>query len=395
VIDHHEFPQRWPTVAECKTAVDHVASERAEARNRRDWGKTSEQWKEPTPESKARVEVMMRQVIANLKAMGSKPNKRHEPLPDVSQPAWEARFGKPAKPQQPIDKGLPGPGLLAQVITSKYSDHLPLHRLERVYERQGLFIPRSTLCDWLAACGHLLQQLYHLLVSVALQSRALHTDDTTVKLQDPATHRLSTARLWAYLGDAAHPVNVFDFTLNRKRDGPRQFLATYKGYLHADAFSGYDCLYLPDPLAAAAARIVEVACNAHARRKFYEARTSDPERAHVMLAWVRGLYDVEDQAKQERLRHPDLMRPAVETLSAEKVEVRSSLDNLKRTVMRLAPDWLFLSSAGGEIESAWAVAAEEAADDHAAGPDRSGSLDLAGALLKASRLTLTSSGAFA
>ncbi len=107
---------------------------------------------------------------------------------------------------------------------------------------------------------------------------------------------LSTARMWAYLGDAAHPYNVFDFTLNRRRDGPQQFLAGYQGYLHADAFSGYDCLYLPDPLTTQA-RISEVACNAHARRKFYEARTSDALRSHQALAYYRQLYELERQAK--------------------------------------------------------------------------------------------------
>ncbi len=121
------------------------------------------------------------------------------------------------------------------------------------------------------------------------RGRAL-TDDTPLKLQDTKTHLLSTARMWAYLGDAAHPYNVFDFTLNRRRDGPQQFLAGYQGYLHADAFSGYDCLYLPDPLTTQA-RIIEVACNAHARRKFYEARTSDALRSHqaagVLPAVVR------------------------------------------------------------------------------------------------------------
>ena len=126
----------------------------------------------------------------------------------------------------------------------------------------------------MAACADLLRPLYDLMVSVVLQSRALHTDDTTVKMQELVTHLLSTARLWVYLGDAAHPYNVFDFTVNRKRDGPQQFLANYQGYLHADAFSGYDGLYLPDPRTATA-RIIEVACNAHARRKFYEARGSD------------------------------------------------------------------------------------------------------------------------
>jgi transposase len=200
------------------------------------------------------------------------------------------------KPAMPIHKGLPGPGLLAHLIVSKYTDHLPLNRLERVYERQGHFLHRSTLCDWLAACAQLLRPLYDLMVSMTLQSRALHTDDTTVKMQELVTHLLSTARLWGYLGDAAHPYNVFDFTVNRKRDGPQQFLATYQGYLHADAFSGYDGLYLPDPRTAAA-RIIEVACNAHARRKFYEARGSDALRSHQALAYYRQLYELERQAK--------------------------------------------------------------------------------------------------
>jgi transposase len=201
-----------------------------------------------------------------------------------------------AKPAMPIAKGLPGPGLLAHLIVSKYTDHLPLYRLQRIYERQGCFLHRSTLCDWLLACGDLLRPLYDLLVGVVLQSRALHTDDTTVKLQDPATHLLSTARLWVYVGDVAHPYNVFDFTVNRKRDGPQQFLAKYQGYLHADAFSGYDGLYLPDPRTAAA-RIIEVACNAHARRKFYEARGSDALRSHQALAYYRQLYELERAAK--------------------------------------------------------------------------------------------------
>ena len=200
------------------------------------------------------------------------------------------------KPAMPIAKGLPGPGLLAHLIVSKYTDHLPLHRLERAYERQGLFLHRSTLCDWLGACADLLRPLYDRMVRAALQSRALHTDDTTVKMQELVSHLLSRAQLWVYLGDAAHPYNVFDFTVNRKRDGPQRFLANYHGYLHADAFSGYDGLYLPDPRTAAA-RITEVACNAHARRKFYEARGSDALRSHQALAYYRQLYELERAAK--------------------------------------------------------------------------------------------------
>jgi transposase len=201
------------------------------------------------------------------------------------------------RPASPIPKCMAGPGLLAHLIVSKYDDHLPLYRLERIYERQGVFLPRSTLCDWLLACGNLLRPLYDAMVRVVLQSQALHTDDTTVKHRDPKTQQVRTARMWAYLGDAAHPYNVFDFTLTRRRDGPVSFLANYRGYLHADAFSGYDGLYLPDPVTATA-RIVEVACNAHARRKFYEARTSDALRSHQALAYYRQLYELEASAQR-------------------------------------------------------------------------------------------------
>lgn len=235
-----------------------------------------------------------------------------------------------AKPAMPIAKGLPGPGLLAHIIVSKYFDHLPLHRQERQYERQGCPLDRSTTCDWMAACADRLRPLYDLLVTQVLQSRWLHTDDTPVKLQNPAPGATATARLWAYLGDRDHPYNVFDFTPNRQRDGPQQFLADYHGYLHADAFSGYDALYLPPR--AGAAPIIEVACNAHARRKFYEARGSDAARSHQALAYYRQLYELERRAKdnhlddaQRRQLRQDLAVPILEPfhtwLKAQRVEV--------------------------------------------------------------------------
>jgi transposase len=239
----------------------------------------------------------------------SAPDPGAEVQPAAAAPSPQAPAGvvvAAAKPAMPIAKGLPGPGLLAHLIVSKYVDHLPLHRLQRVYERQGLVLPRSTTCDWLASCAALLRPLYELIVRVVLQSRVIHTDDTPVKMQLPS-HQLSTARLWAYLGDAAHPYNVFDFTVNRQRDGPQTFLANYQGYLQADAFSGYDRLYLPSPRDGVA-RIIEVACNAHARRKFHEARTSDDLRSHQALGYYRQLYELERSARvnefddEQRLR---------------------------------------------------------------------------------------------
>src|SRR5205807_1068703 len=196
------------------------------------------------------------------------------------------------KPAMPIAKGLPGPGLLAHIIVSKYFDHLPLYRQEKIFERQGVVLARSTTCDWMAACAQVLRPLYEQMVASVLQSRWLHTDDTPVKNLQPQPGTTSTAHFWIYYGDREHRYNVFDFTVNRKRDGPQTFLAGFHGYLHADAFSGYDALYLPSP-GAGTAPIVEVACNAHARRKFYEARSSDAARSHQALGYYRQLYELE------------------------------------------------------------------------------------------------------
>ena len=199
------------------------------------------------------------------------------------------------KPPMPIDKGLPGPGLLAHIIVSKYFDHLPLYRQENIHKRQGVFIARSTACDWMAACAELLRPLYEQMAAAVLKSLWLHTDDTPVKNLGHEPGTTPTARFWIYYGDRDHPYNVFDFTINRKRDGPQRFLDDFHGYLHADAFSGYDALYLPKPRAGTAP-IIEVACNAHARRKFHEAKLSDELRAHQALAYYGQLYDLERAA---------------------------------------------------------------------------------------------------
>jgi hypothetical protein len=190
---------------------------------------------------------------------------------------------------------LPGAGLLAHILVSKYFDHLPLYRQENISEREGVLIPRSTSCDWMAACAELMKPLYDLMVAAVLQSRWLHTDDTPVKNLGHDPGATDKGRFWIYYGDRTHPYNVFDFTVNRKRDGPQTFLAAFHGYLHADAFSGYDALYLPSPRAGTAP-IIEVACNAHARRKFHEARGSAAVPAHQALAYYGQLYDLERAA---------------------------------------------------------------------------------------------------
>jgi transposase len=176
------------------------------------------------------------------------------------------------KPPQPIPKGLPGPGLLAHVITEKDADHIPLYRQERRLARQGVEITRSTLCDWMGAAAKVLEPLYELMKTLILLCGTIHTDDTSVKVRDSERKIKATGRLCIYWGDFQYPFNVFDLTMSRSRDGPSQFLEGYRGFLQADAFGDYDGIY-------AGGGVIEVGCNAHARRKFVEAQTTDPSRA--------------------------------------------------------------------------------------------------------------------
>ena len=196
------------------------------------------------------------------------------------------------KPAQPIDKGLPGPGLLAQIIVDKYQDHIPLHRTEQRFTRLGVTLPRSTMCDWMAAAAERLLPLWQCLKQWVLLSKVLHTDDTTVPVRDESKSNHRYGRLWDYIGDADHHGIVFDYTVTHARDGPAEFLKDFKGFLQADAYGGYDGIYTGSK-----GTIIEVGCMAHARNKFKDADSTDPERVLAAKAWVRKLYDVEDEAK--------------------------------------------------------------------------------------------------
>jgi transposase len=200
------------------------------------------------------------------------------------------------KPRVPIEKGLAGPGLLAQVAVSKYGDHLPLHRQAAIFRRHGVELSRQTMCDWMRACADLASPLYELMKQQVLGSKTVQTDDTPVPVLDPDLPRTRTGRIWTYVGDDGHPYTVYDYTPNRGRDGPDAFLREFRGFLQADAYSGYDHLYEDSQRG-----IVEVACWAHSRRKHYEAQSSDLMRSTVMLAYIRLLYDVEREARDQKL----------------------------------------------------------------------------------------------
>jgi transposase len=200
------------------------------------------------------------------------------------------------KPMAPIEKGLPGPGLLAHVAVSKYGDHLPLNRQEEIFHRQGVDLPRQTMADWMRAGADLVSPLYALMKQQVLSSKAIQTDDTPVPVLDPDLPHTRTGRIWTYVGDGEHPYTVYDYTPTRSRDGPEEFLKAFRGYLQADAYSGYDHFY-EEPERG----IEEVACMAHVRRKHWEAQSSDLMRSTVMLAYIRLLYDVEREARDQKL----------------------------------------------------------------------------------------------
>ncbi len=194
-----------------------------------------------------------------------------------------------ARADAPIERGLAGPGLLAYIVTSKFSDYLPLYRLEDIFARQGFEISRATQSVWCGDVADLVEPLYQRMAERVRASHVVATDDTVLPmLKVGKTH---PARMWVYVGDAAHPYNVFDFTLRRSRDGPQEFLKNFAGVLLADAYGGYNGVVAGNGLTRAG-------CWAHARRKVIEAESTAPEIARPAVALLRALFAVEPQARE-------------------------------------------------------------------------------------------------
>jgi transposase len=192
-----------------------------------------------------------------------------------------------AKPEMAIDKGMAGPGLLAYIATSKFSDYLPLYRLEDIFQRQGFEISRATQSVWCGDMADLAETLWELMGERVRASHVVATDDTIMPMQSKG--KTTNARMWVYVGDDDNPYNVFDFTLNRGRDGPRYFLKDYRQVLLADAYGGYNGVV-------AGNEITRAGCWAHMRRKVIEAEKAAPEIAREAIELVRALYVVEKQA---------------------------------------------------------------------------------------------------
>ena len=196
-------------------------------------------------------------------------------------------------PERPIKKGRPGPGLLSWVLVSKYQDHLPLHRLERIFERHGLSISRSTLSDWVGAMANLLQPIAQAMKRNLLEAPVLQADETPIQVRVPELKKKTRrSYLWSY-GIPGGEV-VYDFTPGRGSDGPRVFLEGYEGYLQTDAYSGYNVVF-------ETGRVVRIGCWAHTRRKFYDARAERPSFAELMIAAIQKLYRIEREAKENAI----------------------------------------------------------------------------------------------
>jgi transposase len=194
------------------------------------------------------------------------------------------------KLRQPIEKGMPGPGLLAFITTAKFADFLPLYRLEDGFDRCGFSISRATMSVWCGDVADLLGPLYDLMVKRVLGSQVICTDDTTMPMLAPGKGKTQTARMWVYVGDENNPYDVFDFTLSRNRDGPLKFLKGFHQILLADGYAGYNPIVAGNDL-------VRAGCMAHCRRKFVEAEKTHPQIAREAVEWIRKLYEIEHRAK--------------------------------------------------------------------------------------------------
>jgi len=196
-------------------------------------------------------------------------------------------------PDHPIERSKADVGLLSHIIVSKFADHLPLYRQDGIFAREGVEIPRATQTSWLMQVYDAIRPLEEILKEAVLESDILFTDDTTIPLQVKGNGKVKKARLWVYLrGGTDPPLAVYDFTRDRSKKRPLAFLKDYEGYVHADAYSGYDELFGKDG-------VIEVGCWVHARRMFEKALSSRPEEATDILARIARLYHFVEKPASE------------------------------------------------------------------------------------------------
>ncbi len=213
-----------------------------------------------------------------------------------------------AAPSRPISRGVAGPALLANVLVSKYCDHIPLHRLARIHARDGVKLDPSTYVGWVEQCHALLDPLVAALGRYTLASAKVHADDTPVPVLDPGRGRTKTGRLWVYVrddrpaGSTEPPAAWYRYSPDRKGEHPQDHLKNFRGILQADAYGGYGKIY-------ATGRVDEALCWAHARRPFWDLYENQGRVAGSIaeqaLQRIAALYAIEAQIRGQP---PDVRR---------------------------------------------------------------------------------------
>ena len=228
-------------------------------------------------------------------------------------------------PAQMIDKGIPAPGLLAQVAVAKHDDHLPLYRQTEIYARSGVHIPRSSMAQWIGICGVRLAPLVEALKEFILSHGVVHADETPVSLLAPGKGKTKKAYVWVYrtTNFVAQRAVYYDFCKDRSGEHPRRVLADFGATLVTDDYAGYHALHRRGVTAAL--------CWAHARRKLFEAhRDTGSEIAGQAVALIAKLYEIEREVRElapdarQRLRQQH-SKPIVDALHTWLVAKRQAL----------------------------------------------------------------------
>jgi transposase len=235
-------------------------------------------------------------------------------------------------PSRPIARGIAGPGLLAHVLVAKFADHLPLYRQSVIYAREGVELERALLANWVGAASALLRPLVDAIRRHVLAGTKLHADDTPIPVLAPGNGKTKTARLWTYVrddsasGDTTPAAVWFAYTPARKGIHPQTHLATFKGVLQADAYAGFNALYVDGT-------IQEAACWAHARRKFHDLHAARPSAITTeALRRIAELYVIEAEIRgkppnERQLVRQQRSRPLLDDFGSW---LRATLEKLSR-----------------------------------------------------------------
>ena len=203
-------------------------------------------------------------------------------------------------PPQPIPKSIATPGLLSQIITSKYVDHLPLYRQEKIYQRIGIELPRATFCNWIFKCAELLKPLYELLIKEILASSYIQADETTLNVLSEKERNINY--MWVFMTKTCkNPIVIYKYDATRSSNVANDFLEDFSGYLQTDGFAGYNQLKAKN-------NVVGVSCFAHSRRKFFEITKISKKTGAAQMAvnFIDKLYIIEKEIKKLNLSYQEI-----------------------------------------------------------------------------------------